>query len=377
MTEVKYQICTRCVMDTSDPGITFNHLGECNLCTEFLSKRAKHNYHGEKSDEAFQRLIKEMKAAGKGKEYDCVVGLSGGVDSSYAAYLCKKNGLRVLAVHVDNGWNSEEAVINIKNIAQKLSIDYESYVLDWEQFRDLQLSFLKASVPEAETPTDVALLGAVHQVALRYGVKYIISGGNFATEGILPKFWHYNAKDIKYLKTIQNKFGAKSIKGFPLFSFLNEMYYKLVRKMKIIYILNYVPYSKDKAMDLLKNELDWRYYGGKHYESLYTGFIQSYYLFKKFGIDYRRATFASQICTGELKREDAIKMLSTSPYIEEKAQREKEYISKKLNISKENLEDLINLPPKWYTDYPNDEKRLNFIYDVYRNLFKKDKLGNF
>jgi N-acetyl sugar amidotransferase len=377
MTEVKYQICTRCVMDTTDPGITFNHLGECNLCTEFLSKRAKHNYHGEKSDEAFQRLIKEMKAAGKGKEYDCVVGLSGGVDSSYAAYLCKKNGLRVLAVHVDNGWNSEEAVINIKNIAQKLSIDYESYVLDWEQFRDLQLSFLKASVPEAETPTDVALLGAVHQVALRYGVKYIISGGNFATEGILPKFWHYNAKDIKYLKTIQNKFGAKSIKGFPLFSFLNEMYYKLVRKMKIIYILNYVPYSKDKAMDLLKNELDWRYYGGKHYESLYTGFIQSYYLFKKFGIDYRRATFASQICTGELKREDALKKLSTLPYIEEKAQREKEYISKKLNISKENLEDLINLPPKWYTDYPNDEKRLNFIYDVYRKLFKKDKLGNF
>lgn len=370
-------MCTRCVMDTSDPAITFNKLGECNLCSEFLSKRAKHNYHGEKSDEAFQRLIKEIKAAGKGKEYDCVVGLSGGVDSSYAAYLCKKNGLRVLAVHVDNGWNSEEAVINIKNIAQKLSIDYESYVLDWEQFRDLQLSFLKASVPEAETPTDVALLGAVHQVALRYGVKYIISGGNFATEGILPKFWHYNAKDIKYLKTIQNKFGAKSIKGFPLFSFLNEMYYKLVRKMKIIYILNYVPYSKDKAMDLLKNELDWRYYGGKHYESLYTGFIQSYYLFKKFGIDYRRATFASQICTGELKREDAIKMLSTSPYIEEKAQREKEYISKKLNISKENLEDLINLPPKWYTDYPNDEKRLNFIYDVYRNLFKKDKLGNF
>lgn len=377
MTEGEYQICTRCVMDTSDPGITFNHLGECNLCTEFLSKRAKHNYHGVKSDEAFQRLMKEMKAAGKGKEYDCVVGLSGGVDSSYAAYLCKKNGLRVLAVHVDNGWNSEEAVINIKNIAQKLNIDYESYVLDWEQFRDLQLSFLKASVPEAETPTDVALLGAVHQVAQRYGVKYIISGGNFATEGILPKFWHYNAKDIKYLKHIQEKFGVKSIKGFPLFSFINEMYYKLVKKMKIIYLLNYVPYSKDKAMELLKNELDWRYYGGKHYESLYTGFIQSYYLFKKFGIDYRRATFASQICTGELKREDALKMLSTLPYTEEKAQREKEYISKKLSISKENLEDIINLPPKWYTDYPNDEKRLNFIYDMYRKLFKKDKLGNF
>lgn len=377
MREHNYQICTRCVMDTTDPGITFNEKGECNLCTEFLSKRAKHNYHGAESDASFQRIITEMKEAGKGKEYDCVVGLSGGVDSSYAAYLCKKNGLRVLAMHVDNGWNSEEAVLNIKNIARKLEIDYESYVLDWEEFKDLQLSFLKASVPEAETPTDIALLGAIHKVALKYNVKYIISGGNFATEGILPKYWHYNAKDNRYLEYIQNKFGNVKIKNFPLFGFTKEIYYKLIKKTKIIYILNYVPYSKNDTIELLKKELDWRYYGGKHYESLYTGFIQSYYLYKKFGIDYRRATLATQICTGEVVRDEALKELAILPYKEEKMQREKEYIAKKLGISVVEFDKIIDLPPKWYTDYPNDEKRLNFIYDTYRKLFKKDKLGNF
>lgn len=364
-------------MDTSDPGITFNKEGECNLCTEFLDKRAKHNYQGKESDVSFQKLITEMKDAGKGKEYDCVLGLSGGVDSSYAAYICKNSGLRVLAMHVDNGWNSEEAVLNIKNIARKLNIDYESFVLDWEEFKDLQLSFLKASVPEAETPTDIALLGAIHKVAAKYGVKYIISGGNFATEGILPKFWHYNAKDNKYLKYIENKFGKVGIQKFPLFGFAKEIYYKLVKRMKIIYILNYVPYSKNNTIELLKNELDWRYYGGKHYESLYTGFIQSYYLYKKFGIDYRRATLATQICTGEIKRELALKELEALPYNDKKVNIEKEYIAKKLGISIDDFEKIINLPPKWYTDYPNDEKRLNFIYDVYRKLFKKDKLGNF
>jgi N-acetyl sugar amidotransferase len=364
-------------MDTSDPGISFNEFGECNLCSEFLSKRAKHNYHGAESDLKFRKIIEEMKIAGKGKEYDCVLGLSGGVDSSYAAYICKNNGLRVLAIHVDNGWNSEEAVLNIKNIARKLDIDYESFVLDWEEFKDLQLSFLKASVPEAETPTDIALLGAIHKVASKYGVKYIISGGNFATEGILPKYWHYNAKDNRYLKYIQNTFGSGKIKNFPLFGFMKEIYYKVFKRIKIIYILNYVPYSKNNTIELLKEELDWRYYGGKHYESLYTGFIQSYYLNKKFGIDYRRATLASQICTGEITRELALKELEILPYNDEKVIVEKDYIAKKLGISVEEFERIINLPPKWYTDYPNEEKRLNFIYDTYRKLFKKDKLGNF
>jgi 7-cyano-7-deazaguanine synthase in queuosine biosynthesis len=263
-------------MDTTDPLIFFDEKGQCNHCTEFLDKRARHQYRGAVSDEALQAIIAEMKHAGAGKEYDCVVGLSGGIDSCYAAYICRQHGLRVLAVHMDNGWNSEEAVQNIRTIAEKLQVGYESYVLDWEEFKDLQLAFLKASVPEADTPTDIAILASLHKVAAQYGVKYIISGGNFATEGILPKCWHYNAKDLRYFNHIQKKFGTRKLRKFPTFGFQKEMYYKLVKRMKMVYMLNLVPYDKDATMSFLQKELDWKYYGGKHYESKYTGFIQSY-----------------------------------------------------------------------------------------------------
>ena len=199
--------------------------------------------------------MEDIKRDGKGRDYDCVIGLSGGIDSCYAAHIAKERGLRVLAVHMDNGWNSEEAVMNIKNVAQKLGIDYESYVLDWEEFKDLQLAFLKASVPEAETPTDMAIPAAWHYFASKYNIKYIISGGNFATEGILPKSWHYNGKDMKYFKYIQKTFGEKKLKKFPTFGFEKEMYYKLVKGIKITYLLNYVHYAKQEAMEFLKEKL--------------------------------------------------------------------------------------------------------------------------
>lgn len=372
-----YQQCERCLMDTTDPEIVFDKNGYCNHCTEFLDKRIKHKYQGVESDRELDRLIAEMKQAGQGKEYDCVMGLSGGIDSSYAAYIGKQKGLRILAVHLDNGWNSEEAVLNIKNIAQKLGIEYESYVLDWEEFRDLQLAFLKASVPEADTPTDVAIPAALHYYAAKYGIKYIISGGNFATEGILPRSWHYNAKDLRYFNYIQRTFGEKKLKTFPTFGFKKEMYYKLVKGIEMIYMLNYVPYVKQDAMKLLQEKLDWRFYGGKHYESKYTGFIQSYYLYEKFGIDYRRATFSSQVCIGEISREEALEQLKKKPYDAIKAEDEKQYIAKKLQIPREDFDRILNLPGKYFWNYPNDEKKLKFIYDTYRKLFNKEKLGSF
>jgi N-acetyl sugar amidotransferase len=377
MQSKNYQQCTRCVMDTTDPIITFDEEGRCNHCTEFIEKRSHYKYKGAESDQELERWVSDMKIAGKGKEFDCVVGLSGGIDSSYAAYICRQHGLRVLAVHLDNGWNSEEAVLNIKNIAQKLKVEYESYVLDWEEFKDLQLAFLKASVPEADTPTDIAILSALHKVAAKYGVKHIISGGNFATEGILPKHWHYNAKDLTYFNHIYKKFGKAKLRKFPTFGFKSEMYYKLVKGIKMVYLLNYVPFDKDKAMKLLEKELDWKYYGGKHYESKYTGFIQSYYLFEKFNIDYRRATLSSEICAGAIDREKALEELTSKPYNPEKVKEEKKYIAKKLGISDEEFENILLLPPHWYSDYPNDEKRLSFIYNTYRKLFKKEKLASF
>jgi len=364
-------------MDSSDPEIAFDTNGVCNHCTEFLGRRANHNYRGEQSDAQLAAVVQQMKEAGKGSEYDCVIGVSGGIDSSYAAYKLKQMGLRILAVHLDNGWNSEEAVQNIENIARKLGIDYESFVLDWEEFKDLQLSFLKASVPEAETPTDIAIPAALHSLASKYKVKYIISGGNFATEGILPKAWHYNAKDMVYLNHIQKTFGGRKLRSFPIFGFWQEMYYKLAKGMKIIYVLNYLPYSKDAAIDLLQKELSWKYYGGKHYESRYTGFIQSYYLYKKFNIDYRRATLSTQICTGEIGREEALEILKKLPYDEQRVKQDKEYIAKKLDITQQEFDTIIDTPAKWYWQYPNDQKRLKFIYDMYRKLFKKEKLGSF
>jgi|APGre2960657404_1045060.scaffolds.fasta_scaffold42937_2 N-acetyl sugar amidotransferase len=364
-------------MDTSDPDIVFNDKGECNHCTEFLQKRAQYKYKGTESDLELERLVVEMKAAGKGKEFDCVLGLSGGIDSSYAAYIARQHGLRVLAVHMDNGWNSEEAVLNIKNIANKLHVEYESYVLDWEEFKDLQLAFLKAAVPEADTPTDIAILSALHKIAAKYGIKHIISGGNFATEGILPKCWHYNAKDLTYFNHIYKKFGKGKLRKFPTFGFVSEMYYKFVKGIKMVYMLNYVPFDKEEAMALLTKELDWKYYGGKHYESKYTGFIQSYYLFDKFGIDYRRATLSSQICVGATNRAKSLEELQQKPYSDEKVAEEKKYIAKKLGVSLDEFESILALSPHWYRDYPNDEKRLSFIYDTYRKIFKKEKLGSF
>jgi N-acetyl sugar amidotransferase len=358
-------------MDTSDVNITFDEKGNCNHCTDYFEKLSKQTYQGESSDKKLAQLVEQIKKSGKNNAYDCVVGISGGIDSCYTAYLLKKLGLRPLAVHLDNGWNSEAAVKNIKYVVNKLGIDYQSYVLDWEEFKDLQLSFLKASVPEAETPTDIAILAALHLVADQNNIKYIISGGNYVTEGILPKSWHYNAKDVKYLTSIHKKFGKKKLNTFPTFGFQKEMYYKYVKGIRIIYLLNYVNFNKRDAMKLLEKELDWKYYGGKHYESKYTGFLQSYILPEKFNIDYRRATLSTQICAGEVTRQEALTELANKSYDPEKAEIEKVYLCKKLGISLIEFEEIMHLPPKTYGDYPNDEKFLNFIYNAYRKLTNK------
>jgi N-acetyl sugar amidotransferase len=364
-------------MDTTDLEIVFDENGFCNHCTEFLAIREKHNYQGKESDEKLAEIIEEIKRAGKGRPYDCITGLSGGADSSYLAYFLRQKGLRVLAVHMDNGWSSEVAVTNIKNITKKLEIDYETYVLDWEEFKAIQLAFLKASVPEAETPTDIAIVAALHHFAAKYNVKYILSGGNLATEGILPKSWHYNAKDLKYFNHIQKTFAGRRLKKIPTFDYRKEIYFKLVRGVKVFYPLNYTPFAKAAAVKLLEEQLEWKNYGGKHHESKYTKFIQSYYLFQKFGIDYRKATLSSQICAGESTRPEALEQLKSKPFDESKIEDEKHYISKKLGITADELEQIINMPAKWYWDYPNDDRKLSLIYNTYRKIFKKEKLASF
>ena len=364
-------------MDTTDPQITFDDAGHCCHCTEFLERRAKHSYQGKESDVALDRILEDIKRAGRGSKYDCVLGVSGGVDSSYLAYIITHRGLRPLAVHMDNGWNSEKAVVNIKNITRGLGIDYESYVLDWEEFKSLQLAFLKASVPEAETPTDVAIPAALHSVAAKHGIKYILSGGNLATEGILPKSWHYDVRDLKYFNYIHRTFGSRPLKTFPTFGYKKEVFYKVVKGMRMIYPLNYVPFIKDDAVKLLREKFEWRPYGGKHYESTYTRFIQSYYLYEKFKIDYRRATLSTRICVGEIGRCCASQQLISLPYDPNEIEETKQYVAKKLGIDKDEIERIMRLPAKRYWDYPNDERRLSVIYDMYRKLFKREKLDRF
>lgn len=365
----EYQQCVRCVMDTTDPEIKFDERGICNHCTNFLIRREEVKAMKKSGAEHLEEIVRKIKNSGKNKKYDVVLGISGGIDSGYVAYLLKKVGIRTLLVHMDNGWNSDDATLNIKNVAKKLGFDYESYVLDWEEFKDIQLAFLKASVVEAETPTDIAIQGALHRIAAENGIKYIISGGNLATEGILPRLWHYNAKDTKYFNYILKTFGTKKAWKFPNFGFKTEMYYKLIKGIKIIYLLNYVDYNKADALKILTEELDWRNYGGKHHESRFTKFVQSYLLPKKFNLDYRKATLSSQICAGETTREKAIAELSAPVYKEEDMEREKEYIAKKLGISKEELNKIIELPGKYYYEYPNEEKKLNFIYKTYKRYF--------
>jgi N-acetyl sugar amidotransferase len=358
-------------MDTSDPDIVFDEHGNCNHCNNYLSKISLRTYRGEESEAQLEKLIQRIKKSGQGKKYDCVLGVSGGIDSSYTAYVLKQHSVRTLLVHMDNGWNSDISVKNILFLAEKLEFDYESYVLDWEEFRELQLAFLKASVPEIETPTDIAIPAALHKLASKYGIKYIISGGNYVTEGILPKIWHYNAKDEKYLKHICKTYGIRRLKNFPLFGWKKEFFYKFFLGIRMIYLLNYVNYNKEKAMQILEDELGWKYYGGKHYESIYTGFVQSYVLPVKFNIDYRRATFSTRICAGEMNREEAVKILKEPSFNPEKVTEEQEYICKKLQIPLNDFDLMMKQKPRVYSDFPNEERKLKFVYNLYRAIFQK------
>jgi N-acetyl sugar amidotransferase len=358
-------------MDTSDSEIQFDHLGNCNHCNDFLHHSPELLYKGEESKKILNNIVTQIRSAGKKNEYDCLIGVSGGVDSSYVAYLVKELGLRPLAVHMDNGWNSLEAVENIKNICNKLEIDYQSYVLNWHEFKDIQLSVLKSSIPEVEMPTDIAIAAVLHKVAAENNIKYIIGGGNLATEGILPDSWFYNPKDSKLLRAIHRKYGAMPMNSFPLFDYKKEIYYKFVKGIKMVYLLNYLSFLKEDAISVLKDKLDWKVYGRKHHESKYTSFVQSYIQTVKFNIDYRRATLSTQICTGEITRNEALEILKNSPFDQSKVEADKEYVCKKLDISTQEFEEIMSLPVKLYKDYPNDHKKLEFIYNVYRKYFKK------
>jgi N-acetyl sugar amidotransferase len=370
MTNQAYRICTRCAMDTSDSDITFDEKGECNHCTDYFGRMILQTYKKGHSEKMLDNIISIIKKNGEGREYDCILGISGGVDSCYCAYLCKQWGLRVLLLHMDNGWDSEISVKNIKAVANKLGYEYMSYVLDWEEFKQIQLGFLKSSIVDLEIPTDIAIPASIYQTAVKYNIKYIISGNNYSGEGILPLTWGYHVlKDMTLYKHIVKTYSKLPLKKVPTVGLIGEFYYKFVRGIKSVYILNYIPYNKDEAREFLIKEFGWQYYGGVHFESKITAFWQSYAMPVKFNMDYRRSNMSSQICEGQMTREEVLEILKTSPYNKDTIENDKNYIAKKYGISREELDFYLNQPPKTYKDFPNSRNLIKFVYKVYTNLY--------
>lgn len=365
-----YQICTKCIMDTTDPEITFDEEGVCNHCRFFEQVLSKNWFPDERGQKLLHEIVKKIQSEGKGKKYDCIIGLSGGVDSSYLAYKAVELGLRPLAVHVDAGWNSEIAVQNINKICQVLQIDLVTEVIDWEEMRDLQLAFLKSGVPNQDIPQDHAFFAALYKFAVKNDIKYVLSGSNYATECILPSSWGYNAMDARHLKAIHKRFGQRELKRYPTISFFSYyFYFPYVKKMKVVKLLNYMPYSKEAAIKELENKIGWQYYGGKHYESRFTKFFQAYYLPTRFGFDKRKAHLSSMIVTGLITREEALNEMKKELYPAEEFIADKKYILDKLGITDEEFEKYMTMPLKSHFDYPTNHKLYTFLRKIY-HIFK-------
>lgn len=375
-----YQMCTKTVMDTSDPDITFDKNGVCNYVDFFEEKIRPILEPSPKKERALQNLVQEIKNCGKGKEYDCIVGISGGVDSSYLAYYLKQiAGLRPLAVHLDTGWNSELAVKNIESILKKVDVDLYTYVVDWEEMKDMQIAFLRAGVANQDIPQDHAIIACLYKVAREKNIKYVISGHNMATESILPKAWGYDAMDTVHINAIHRRFGKiKKLKSYPLMSFIS--YYFISRyllRIQSVRFLNLINYNKAEAMKLLQ-QYGWRDYGGKHYESRFTKFFQSYYLPTRFGFDKRKAHLSSLIVSGQMTRNEALVQLSKPLYDPAELSEDKEYVRKKLQLSKDEFESILNQPLKTYKDYPSNEAIYKLVRNSYflaKNLIRRTK-GN-
>ena len=368
--ENSYRICSRCIMDTSDPEISFNEQCLCSHCQRFDSIINPNWQRTMGNSAALNVFIDKIKRDGKGREYDCIMGLSGGVDSSFVASLVKDYGLRPLAVHFDSGWNSELASSNIENIVNRLDIDLFTIVCDWEEMKDLQLSFFKASLPNCDIPQDHAFVAALYQTAIKKNIKYIISGHNIATESILPKEWGYTSRDLIHLKHVHKTFGKLSrLKKYPKLSFFNSsLYYPYVKGIKTINILNYIDYNKKQAKEHLIEKLGWRDYGGKHYESQFTKFFQSYYLPVKFGYDKRRAHLSSLIQTGQMDRQDALKEIESPAFDYGQISDDISYMAKKLGVSNDEFAAILKRPNKTHRDY-----KYNVVLNYFRERRFKSK----
>jgi N-acetyl sugar amidotransferase len=357
-------------MDTKDGSIQFDSLGVCSHCKRYDNLLVSRVARVASREADLQRIVYKIKRDGRKSEYDCIIGVSGGVDSTYVAYLVKKLGLRPLAVHLDNGWNSELAVKNIEEVLKRLQIDLFTYVLDWVEFRELQISFLRASVPDGEIPSDHAIFALLWREASRRGIRYIISGMNFATESISIPDWAYGHSDWRYIKDVHRQFGTGTFGSYPHFGLGYLLWVNLVKRIKTVSILNYIEYNKPRVMETLEKELGWRNYGGKHHESVYTRFYQGYVLPRKFGIDKRYGHFSDLINAGLLTREQALVDLKKPPYPEEQQVEDLVYVTKKLGLTAEDINVIMSTPVRSFRDFKNNYnlvRRLKLVVNRLRS----------
>lgn len=359
---MSYQICSKTVMDTSDSRITFDSDGVCDHATEFYKKVLPNWHTDDRGSQWIEGVIERIKQDGSKRDFDCILGLSGGVDSSYMLHLAVKEfGLRPLVFHVDGGWNSELAVHNIQVLVDKLDVDLFTEVVNWEEMRDFQLAWFKSGVPHLDIAQDHAFIATLYNFADKHGIKYILNGGNISTECVRnPMEFFYYGTDMIHIRDIIRQFSTVEMKSYPFSSiFRHKIYLRYVRKIKVVRPLNYRPYIKAHAVRLLEQEYGWKPYPQKHFESRFTKFYEAYWLPERFGFDPRRVQLSSLILTGQMTREVALNQLDKPAYDHASIDREFEFIATKLRISKDELSHYFTIPKKFYWDYKNQEKIFN------------------
>lgn len=354
----EHQICTNCVMDTTDPQIVFDDKYICDNCHNYWQEVAPNWHTDQRGRQALEQTIEDIKVSGKDKEFDCILGLSGGLDSSYMLHLIVSEfGLRPLVFHVDGGWNSDIAVNNIQVLVDKLGLDLYTEVINWEEMRDLQLAFFKSGVAHLDIPQDHAFVATLYRFAAKYNIKYIMNGGNYSTECVRnPLEWLYHGTDLVQIRDIQRRFGTRKLKDYPFSPILyHKVYLRYLRGVRVVKPLNQLPYTKQTAIETLSQNYGWRSYPQKHFESRFTKFFESYWLPTRFGYDTRKVQYSSLILTGQMNREDALEKLKSPAYNPDTIADEFEYVASKLRITAEELTQYHEMPLKSHRDYRNQE----------------------
>lgn len=361
---MNYKICSKTIMDTSDPTIIFDENGVSDYYHNFQNNILPNWHTDEKGYAELMKMAYKIKKEGKGKDFDCIIGLSGGLDSSYLAYVAKEvMGLRPLLFHVDAGWNTDKAVGNIEKLCNGLGLDLYTDVINWEEMKDLQMAFLKSQIADQDLPQDYAFFSGLYKFAKKNKIKYILTGGNFSTECCRePEEWGgFPGIDKTLVKDIHSKFGKKPLKTFPLVDIISyKIYYRYVLGMKVFKPLNLVPFIKKDAEDLLKKEFGWESFQHKHHESRFTRFYEDYWLPKKFGFQKRRAHFSSLILTGQMSREEALDRVSRPELSDDFLEKEFEYVAHKLDLTVDELQEIYEGENKTFHDYKNKIKLIGF-----------------